>query len=273
MTRAPRTLSLKECAERLGVHYMTVYRYVRLGMLPARKVGSTWEILESDLEDFRAAPSTNSGRRQAPWADRFLARLLAGDEPGAWKVVEAAMAAGVDAPAVHTTIIGPAMREVGDRWHSGSISVADEHRASSIVSRIVGRLGPRFVRRGRRRGTVVIGTPPGERHGLPVAMVADLLRACGYEVVDLGADLPVDSFVDAVVAREPVAAVGISVTDTTCLDEARPLVAALRSATTAPIVVGGRAIGSARDAERVGADAWFAEGMDLAEVIDGVVAA
>ena len=36
----PETLGLRECAERLGVHYMTAYRYVRTGMLPATKVGA-----------------------------------------------------------------------------------------------------------------------------------------------------------------------------------------------------------------------------------------
>jgi methanogenic corrinoid protein MtbC1 len=251
---------------------MTAYRYVRLGMLPARKVGSEWEILERDLEAFRAEPASGASHRHAPWSDRFLTRLLADDEPGAWKVVEAAMAAGVDPPAVHTTIIGPAMRQVGDRWHAGEIMVADEHRVSSIAARIVGRLGPRFVKRGRRRGMVVIGTPPGERHGLPVAMAADLLRACGYEVVDLGADLPIDSFVGAVAARGPVMLVGISVTDSTCLDGARDLTAALRKVGAAPIVVGGRAIRSEVDAARVGADAWFADGMDLEKVIAGAVA-
>jgi len=247
---------------------MTVYRYVRLGMLPARKVGSEWEILERDLQAFQAEPSAGASHRQAPWSDRVLSRLLAGDEPGAWKVIEAAMAAGVDPPAVHTTIIGPAMRVVGDRWHAGEITVADEHRASSIVGRLVGRLGPRFVKRGRRRGAVVIGTPPGERHGLPVAMAADRLRACGYEVVDVGCDLPVEDFAAAVAAHDPLAAVGVSVTDSACLDAAASLVVALRAVTSAPVVVGGRGVVSADDARRTGADAWFADGMDLSDVIE-----
>jgi len=91
-------------------------------------------------------------------------------------------------------VIGDAMREIGDRWERGEIDVAAEHRASGIVLRIVGRLGPRFVRRGRSRGTVVLGAPPGERHGLPVALLADLLRGSGWEIHDLGADVPAADF-------------------------------------------------------------------------------
>ena len=43
-------LSLHQAADLLGVHYMTVYRRVRLGILPARKVDGTWLIDPADLE-------------------------------------------------------------------------------------------------------------------------------------------------------------------------------------------------------------------------------
>ena len=39
-----RHLSLHEAADLLGVHYMTIYRRVRLGILPARKIGGTWMV-------------------------------------------------------------------------------------------------------------------------------------------------------------------------------------------------------------------------------------
>jgi excisionase family DNA binding protein len=62
-----KTLGLKECAQRLGVHYMTVYRYVRTGMLPATKIGFEWRIAADDLEAFAAgADSSEARRRPAP---------------------------------------------------------------------------------------------------------------------------------------------------------------------------------------------------------------
>ena len=45
-----RHLSLHEAADLLGVHYMTIYRRVRLGILPARKIGGTWMVDPADLE-------------------------------------------------------------------------------------------------------------------------------------------------------------------------------------------------------------------------------
>ena len=54
------TLGLQDGAERLGVHYMTAYRYVRLGLLPAEKIGGTWTVTEGDLVAFRAGESAGA---------------------------------------------------------------------------------------------------------------------------------------------------------------------------------------------------------------------
>src|SRR5215210_3256322 len=100
-------LTLHEAAARLRVHYMTAYRYIRLGLLDAHKEGGTWRVSGADLDEFVAratappAPpgpdaATAGGRRRAPWADRLEDRLLAGDAAGAWGVVEAALSAGTE---------------------------------------------------------------------------------------------------------------------------------------------------------------------------------
>ena len=54
------SLSLREAAEELGVHYMTVYRYVRLGMLPATKDGTVWRVDRNALREFRT-PQSGTG--------------------------------------------------------------------------------------------------------------------------------------------------------------------------------------------------------------------
>ena len=46
-----KSISLREVAELLGVHYMTAYRYVRTGMLPAEKDGAEWRVRLTDLEN------------------------------------------------------------------------------------------------------------------------------------------------------------------------------------------------------------------------------
>ncbi|MCU1364529.1 MAG: putative corrinoid protein [Ilumatobacteraceae bacterium] len=298
-------LTLHEAATRLGVHYMTAYRYVRLGLLPARKVGGTWCVGEDDVAAFRdreggrgtaqqaeldtasadrgigeprpgvggmpGAGVARSGRLRAPWAERIEARLLAGDVRGAWSVVEAALAAGSSLSDVYLDVVTPALVSIGERWESGELDVSDEHRASGIVMRLIGRLGPRFARRGRSRGVVVLGCPAGEQHSLALAMVSDLLRQRGWEVSDLGSDLPVSSFVRAVTTiGTDLVAVGISVGSE--LGVVAETISAIHSASPGvPVVLGGGAITSAAHARSLGAD-HFAPSLDaILAVLEGLV--
>lgn len=257
------TLSLKECADELGVHYMTAYKYVRHGRLPATKVGAEWRVRRSDLDAFTAGPAAGP----APWADRLHARLVAGDHAGAWGVVESAMASGLDPGGIYLRLIAPALRDIGEGWAQGTITVADEHRATATAARLLGRLGPRFVHRGRPRGRVVIGTPPGEQHGLAAAIAADFFRGAGWEVVELGCDLPVAEFIRAAREAGRVTAVLVSVTTEQSLRSAHDLIRSLRFAEIGPIVLGGAAA-TPEAALRLEVDGWAATGPDGVETLE-----
>lgn len=252
------TLTLREAAEELGVHYMTAYRYVRLGLLPAVKAGAEWQVARADLAEFRK-PAQTSQRAGARWDRRLEARLLGGDLVGSWAVVEAALAGGIELADLYDRAITPALRSIGEKWQRGEVSIADEHRASAIAQRVLGRLSHRMVRRGRSRGTLVVGTAPGERHGLPVQIVADRLRLGGWDVIDLGCDLPAESFVESVAAAGPVSAIIVSCTSVGNEDNVRMTIDALRNAhPDTPLYVGGGAIATEGEARDLGATHWAA---------------
>jgi MerR family transcriptional regulator, light-induced transcriptional regulator len=240
---------------------MTAYRYVRLGQLPSKQDRGRWivrrgdvDALRRDLDSRRDQPDPAGRRRPAVLRARLLSCLLAGDESSAWNVVERALATGYTASDLYLQILAPCLRAVGDSWERGEVSVADEHKVTAVAARLIGRLGPRFVRRGRKHGTVVLGGAPGDPHALPGAMLADVLRGHGYRVVDLGANAPVDSFVEAVEVESPVA-VGVSLADRNCAPAVADVVAAVRAATDAPVLLGGPATDAVL-ARRVGADGW-----------------
>src|SRR4249920_17091 len=111
MSRARKPITLQEAADRLGVHYMTAYRYVRTGRLPARREGVQWMIDPADLAKMRSPERTTRGhgtvRSEGP--AKLAARMAAGDEPGAWGVVEAALASGVEAADVYLDLLVPAL--------------------------------------------------------------------------------------------------------------------------------------------------------------------
>lgn len=264
----PYALTLKQAAEQLGVHYMTVYRYVRLGLLPATRNSSGWLVDPADLAQMVAPNQGGPARtRKTQWHRRLETRLLAGDEAGSWSVVEAALAAGVSPSCVYTEMLGPALRSIGEKWASGEIDVADEHLASAIAGRLIGRLGPRFARRGRARGTVVVTTPPGDRHGLGVAMLADLFRGAHFRIVDLGSDVPFESLARVIREIDDLVALCVSVF-TPGRDEIVAETIRTASDLGARVLVGGPAIEDQAHAQSLGAAGWAPDGSGAVEVVE-----
>ena len=268
-------LSLHEAADLLGVHYMTIYRRVRLGILPARKVGGTWMVDPADLERATTTPARGRRRRGGShprvsiWQERLQARMLSGDVAGSWQVIEAAMASGLDPGEIYVCVLTPSLHAIGEAWESGGISVDQEHLASSVAMTLIGRLGPRFVHPGRKKGVVLVAMPPGERHGLGIAMLADILADAGYGVLNLGPDTPTASFAAAMRDAGPLAAVVVSVVDVGRRPAAgRLLAAARRERPSVPRLVGGNAVPDERVALDLGADAWVADPRGLGGLIE-----
>lgn len=269
-------LTLQEAADELGVHYMTAYRYVRLGLMDAEKIGGTWKVAPGAVAAFQAGSERSpvAAGERAPWSERLESRMIAGDARGAWGVIESAMAAGKELDQVYLELLTPAMVSIGERWSAGEIDIAIEHRASGMAMRIIGQIGPRFARRGRARGTVITATPAGENHTLPVAMLSDLLRLEGWEVSDLGADLPAESLVLLAADTPDVVAVGLSVSSEDCLPQLTKSCEAVRAAEPKLLVVaGGRAIRDDDHARSLGAHGAATSGKQMSNLIEEHVAA
>jgi excisionase family DNA binding protein len=280
------SLTLPEAARALGVHYMTAYRYVRQGHLRASQVDGQWRVARADLTAFRAASRparrpgaqrarTGTGRtvptrhRGADWVSRMEACLLAGDEAGALGVVESALASGHDLYGAYLEVVSPALVRIGERWAQGRLDIFEEHRATGIVMRLIGQVGSRFARRGPRRGTVLIGAPAGEHHGLPIAMTADLVRHEGWRVSDVGADVPAEAFAAAARRTEDLVAVCVGVTMRSSLPAARDTIAAVRRETPdVSCFVGGAAVASEHDALGLGAHRWASSPRDLVAALE-----
>jgi methanogenic corrinoid protein MtbC1 len=203
------------------------------------------------------------------WADlraRYLAALLAGD-PGAALALAGEVTSSADLPGFFVSVIQPAMYTVGERWEAGEVSVAQEHLASAISSRVVSSLasGRKLVK--PWRGRAVVSAVTNEFHELGAWMVADLLEADGWEVSYLGANAPLVDLVALIQARRP-ALLALSVTMPFNLERARALISAARARPLDPplrVLVGGWAFNLQPGSwELVGADAW---GRDAGEAV------
>jgi excisionase family DNA binding protein len=283
------TLTLPQAAERLGVHYMTAYRYVRTGQLMATRRDGRWAVSAGDLAAFERGRSSppRGGRRQTAgdgavdpkrasrpdaaregatdggtsrYRVRLLERLLAGDEAGAWRVIESALVSRMGAARIHLDLLAPCLREIGDRWAAGSLGVGGEHVASAVAVRLAARLAPLCARRGRTRGTLVIGGSEGELHGLPITLMTNVLRSRGWGVVELGPNTPAADLIGAAGRTDRLRAVGVSVgSDAARRSAGRTLAAVRRRFPDVPLLAGGPGVSDPTAARALGADGWAAD--------------
>lgn len=249
-------IDLQEAARRLDVHYQTAYRWVREGRIPAVRVRGRYELELEDVDAFarqRDTPAPATARRgRREWgrsADRLLQALCAGDERTAADVVSRLHAQGESTLDVLSRVVVPALVGIGDRWAAGELSVAHEHRASEVVSRLLVGIDQR--RPGRPRGTVVVTAPAGEQHGLPVDMAAAVLREDGWTVELLGRDMPADALLGFVTSVAPDLVV-LTVTTPAAVDAAEAVSDELATAGHDVLVGGpGRTLAELVDAARM----------------------
>ena len=125
---------------------------------------------------------------------------------------------------------------------------------------------------GANAGHGRVGGTPREQHGLPGAILADLLRVAGFEPLDLGANTPALSFAQTALGADRVVAVLIGATTQGREAAVRKVVLALRKAeVAAPVLLGGPAIVDADHARKLGADGF--SGHDAIAAVAAVEAA
>jgi methanogenic corrinoid protein MtbC1 len=139
--------------------------------------------------------------------------------------------------------------------------------AADLVNGLMPKLSPYLEKLGRKKlATIVLGTASGDIHDIGKNLVALLLTASGFEVIDLGIDVTPGRFVEAIRTHQPQI-VGMSGLLTLSIEPMRETVVAIRDAgmrDQVKIIIGGNPITEQIHRE-VGSDAWVnnaAEGVD-----------
>jgi methylmalonyl-CoA mutase cobalamin-binding domain/chain len=134
------------------------------------------------------------------------------------------------------------MSIVGERFESGDFFLSEMIMAAEIFNQIMEKIGPRLKRSiTESRGTIVIGTVEGDVHDIGKNIVVALLEAEGFDVVDLGVDVPPSGFVEAIREHEPDI-VGMSSLLTVALESTKRTVDAITEAglrDKVKVIVGG----------------------------------
>ncbi len=193
--------------------------------------------------------------------ERIKEALVDLDEEALLNAVEEALRAGVPAERIVFEAMSRGMEEVGKLFETGEYFLAEMIIAADIFRKAMERLQPLLEEAAssaaRARGRVVIGTVEGDVHDIGKSLVASMLRAAGFEVIDLGVDVLAEQFAEAVEKYRPDI-VAMSALLTTTMKNMERVVRTLEERglrNRVKIVIGG-APTTPEFAERIGADAW-----------------
>ncbi len=176
------------------------------------------------------------------------------------ELTERALAAHVDPMTILDDALLPGMQVVGQKFSDGEYFLPNLIVAAMGMKRAMARLEPELRARHqvvKAAGTVVIGTVQGDIHEIGKTLVATMLAANGFEVHDLGVDVPADRFV-AKVRETRASVVGLSALLTTTMTVQRSVIDALRAAglrDRVKVMVGGAPV-SRQWADEIGADGY-----------------
>ncbi len=195
--------------------------------------------------------------------------IIEGEEEKVRELVQQAITGGVSVETILNEGLIAGMNVVGGRMKKHEIFIPEVLLSATAVQAGMDLLKPLLVTSGVGLGPkVVLGTVEGDIHDIGKNLVGIMLTGVGFQVVDIGKDIPAERFVKAV-REEEAQIVAMSALLTTTMPEMRNTIEALKAAglrEKVKVIVGGAPV-SPEYATQIGADAY---GRDAAVAVDKV---
>jgi corrinoid protein of di/trimethylamine methyltransferase len=191
---------------------------------------------------------------------KITAAVISGEGEETQKYVQLALDNGFEPLDIINSSLVPGMNIVGEKFSSGEYFLPHLIMAAAAMQSAMALLEPEMKNRHQEvtsRGKVVIGTVSGDIHEIGKSLVGTMLAANGFQVYDLGVDVPAEKFVEKV--KETQAnLIGMSALLTTTMGVQRDVILALEAAglrEQVKVMVGGAPV-SKEWAEKIGADGY-----------------
>ena len=190
----------------------------------------------------------------------ILQEIYDGILNGEWKTVEAKVQAALESKVSPKDILDQsmvsAMHEVGQRYESGDYYVPDMLISARAMQRGMAILKPRLKSANiAAAGKVAVGTVKGDLHDIGKNLVAMMLEGADFEILDLGADVAPEKFVDV---ADQVDVIALSALLTTTMQNMKVTIEALKSAgkrDKVKVIIGGAPV-TEEYAHQIGADGY-----------------
>lgn len=226
------------------------------------------------IEKFKDKPAREEAPAAAPAtpADEKMQAVFKATQDGKnkeiGKCVQEALDAGCDPTAILNDGMIGAMAVVGENFKKEIIFVPQMLAAARAMKAGVEVLKP-YLATGEAgsAGKIILGTVAGDLHDIGKNLVGMMFESAGFEVIDLGVDVPIETFVKTIEEHKDATIVGLSALLTTTMPSLRDTVAALLKQPfrrRIKIMVGGAPI-SQEFADEIGADSYTEDAASAAE--------
>ncbi len=184
--------------------------------------------------------------------------VLNGDAKAAVAITQEALAANVDPQDLVTKYMIPAMDEVGRRFEAGDCFVPELLISARAMKASLELIRPLLAAKGAKPiGRVVIGTVKGDLHDIGKNLVSSMLEGAGFEVIDLGVDVPAERIINTIKTNK-VDLIALSALLTTTMPSMKVVIEELKKAGVrdqVKVIVGGAPV-TQRYANEIGADGY-----------------
>ena len=190
--------------------------------------------------------------------------------PGVLELTESALANNISPEVIIAQALTAGMQVVGEKFSTKEYFIPDMLASADAVGAAMDILKPLLEASNvETKGKFVIATVKGDIHDIDKNIVAILLKGAGYEVNDLGIDVPEDKIVSVVKEEQPDY-VGLSALLTTTMTSMGAVIKALeenRLRDKVKVLIGGAAV-SDDYAKEIGADAFCMDGFQAIKVLE-----
>ena len=202
--------------------------------------------------------------------DSLKDAIIAADVEGVQKASKETVNMGIPPGLAINEAMVQGMIIVGQKFQAGEYFLLDLIAAGEAMQEGLKILEPLLKENEAKIGKIILGTVEGDLHSIGKDVVKMLLRASGFDVVDLGEDVPTAKFVEATRVHKPMV-LGMSSLITPTMPEMGKVIRELEKAglrRQLRVIVGGAPL-SREYAERIGADAYAPDAVEGVNMCKG----
>ncbi len=203
--------------------------------------------------------------------DRLQEALIAGKKNEVEELLDQALSSGLPTRQILNQGLIAGMEKLGLMFKNNEVFIPEVLVAARAMNAGLTKLEPYLIKdKVEPKGLVVIGTVKGDLHDIGKNIVAMMLKGAGYKILDLGADVAPEKFVDA--ARSNKAnVVALSALLTTTMIQMKTVIQALNSAgLNTPVIVGGAPL-TQDYADQIGAKGYAPDAASAVDVVHKLI--